>query len=47
MKKPSLSNKTADLAWWLQPASPIKPDAPGLTSIEARARLRKFGPNLL
>ena len=46
MKNTGLSKNLSDTAWWLQPASPIKPDAPGLTNNEASARLKQFGPNL-
>ena len=46
MKNIGLSKNLSDTAWWLQPASPIKPDAPGLTNNEARTRLKQFGPNL-
>ena len=46
MKNTGLSKNLSDTTWWLQPASPIKPDAPGLTSNEASARLKQFGPNL-
>jgi P-type Mg2+ transporter len=48
MNKSSIKSKTApvDQAWWLKPQVEPTSDAAGLSDVEARLRLAKFGPNL-